>query len=306
MTGELIFVLIVVATTLLIYSVLRIIFNNRLIILQRINEVSQVQEKKTEDDPYSLPFKERIVMPAFKQLERMMNILAPSSLKNKEHQLLRMAGYPKNLTLQKWISIRIIVWLFFGIFFTFFGLKLESLTYVVMYIGVGWTFGYIGPIFYLKKKATVRRQEIEKGLPDVLDILTVSVNAGLGFDAALVKVVEKTKGTLSEEFNKTLHEIKMGKSRKEALKDLGERNGVDDLTQFTSSIIQAEQLGVRMSSVLKVQSEDMRNKRRQKAEEKAMKAPLKMLFPLIIFIVPAIFIIVLGPAIISIMNNFVS
>lgn len=306
MTSELIFVLMVVATTLLIYSILRIIFNDRLIILQRINEVSQLQEKKTEDDPYSLPFKERIVIPAFKQLERMINKLAPSSIKNKEHLLLRMAGYPNNLTLQKWISIRIIVWLFFGIFFTFFGLQQESLTYVIMYTGVGWTFGYIGPIFYLKKKATIRRQEIERGLPDVLDILTVSVNAGLGFDAALIKVVEKTKGTLSEEFNKMLHEIKMGKSRKEALKDLGERNEVDDLTQFTGSIIQAEQLGVRISSVLKVQSEDMRNKRRQKAEEKAMKAPLKMLFPLIIFIVPAIFIIILGPAIISILNNFVS
>lgn len=305
MTGELIIVLIVFATTLLIYSILRIIFYNRLIILERLNEVSH-QEKKTEDDPYSLPFKDRIIIPAFKRIERMVNKWAPSSIKNKEHHLLRAAGYPNNLTIQKWISIRIIVWLFFGIFFTSFGLKQESLTNVVLLTGVGWTFGYIGPRFYLKKKATARRLEIERGLPDVLDILTVSVNAGLGFDAALVKVVEKTKGTLSEEFNKMLHEIKMGKSRKDALKGLSERNEVDDLTQFTSSIIQAEQLGVRISSVLKVQSEDMRTKRKQKAEEKAMKAPLKMLFPLVIFIVPAIFIIVLGPAIINIINNFVA
>lgn len=304
MSSELIVVLIVLATTLLVYSILRIIFNNRLIIMQRINEIGELQEKKTEDDPYALPFKERIIIPAFKRLELMVNKLAPSSIKNKEHMLLRMAGYPNNLTLQKWISIRIIVWLLFGIVFTSFGLKQESLNYAILLAGVGWTFGYIGPVFYLKKKATVRRLEIERGLPDVLDILTVSVNAGLGFDAALVKVVEKTKGTLSEEFNKMLHEIKMGKSRKDALKGLGERNEVDDLTQFTSSIIQAEQLGVRISSVLKVQSEDMRNKRKQKAEEKAMKAPLKMLFPLVIFIVPAIFIIILGPAIINIMANF--
>lgn len=305
MSTKLIVLLIVLATTLLVYSILRIIFNNRLVILHRINDVSRLQEKKTEDDPYSLPFKERIILPAFKKLERIVNKLAPSSIKNKEHQLLRMAGYPNNLTLQKWISIRIIVWLFFGVSFTSFGLKQESLSYTLMFGMVGWIFGYIGPVFYLKKKATVRRLEIERGLPDVLDILTVSVNAGLGFDAALVKVVEKTKGTLSEEFNKMLHEIKMGKSRRDALKGLGERNEVDDLTQFTSSIIQAEQLGVRISSVLKVQSEDMRTKRKQKAEEKAMKAPLKMLFPLVIFIVPAIFIIILGPAIINIINNFV-
>jgi len=305
MTGELIAISIVLATTLLIYSILRIMFNNRLIILQRINEVSELQEKKTEDDPYSLSFKERIIIPAIKKIERMVNKWAPSSIKNKENQLLRAAGYPNNLTLQKWISFRIVVWLIAGILFTSIGLKQETLTNSILLTGVGWTFGYIGPVFYLKKKATIRRTEIERGLPDVLDILTVSVNAGLGFDAALVKVVEKTKGTLSEEFYKTLHEIKMGKSRRDALKGLGERNEVDDLIQFTSSIIQAEQLGVRISSVLKVQSEDMRNKRRQKAEEKAMKAPLKMLFPLVIFIVPAIFIIILGPAIISILNNFV-
>jgi len=160
------------------------------------------------------------------------------------------------------------------------------------------------PSYFLKTRAAQRAEEIQDNLPDVLDLLTVSVEAGLGFDAALVKVVEKIRGVVSQEFGRVLQEIKMGKPRRDALRDLGGRSGTDDMVSFVGSIIQADQLGVSIGNVLRLQSEQMRQKRRQRAEEKALKAPVKMLIPLILFIFPTIFIVVLGPAALEIMNVF--
>ncbi|MDW7675951.1 MAG: type II secretion system F family protein, partial [Bacillota bacterium] len=149
-----------------------------------------------------------------------------------------------------------------------------------------------------------RKQFIQNELPDVLDLLTISVDAGLGFDAALVKVVEKTDGVLKGEFSKLLQEIKKGKARKNAMKDMAERCQVNDLSTFVGALVQADQLGVSISNILRIQAEQMRLKRRQLAQEKAMKAPIKMLFPLIFFIFPTIFIVLLGPALIQLFETF--
>ena len=135
-------------------------------------------------------------------------------------------------------------------------------------------------------------------IPDTLDLLTISVRAGLGFDAALAKVVEKLKGPLSDEFRRALAEVRVGKARREALRDIVPRTEVGPLTNFIGAIIQAEQLGVSISKVLQVQSEQLRIERRQRAEEQAAKAPIKMLFPLVGCIFPSLFIVILGPAII--------
>jgi tight adherence protein C len=140
-------------------------------------------------------------------------------------------------------------------------------------------------------------------VPDTLDLLTISVKAGLGFDAALAKVVEKTKGPLADEFARALNELRVGKQRREALRDIVARTDVRALTNFIGAIIQAEQLGVSISKVLQVQSEQLRIERRQRAEEAAAKAPIKMLFPLVGCIFPSMFIVILGPAIILIAIN---
>ena len=158
--------------------------------------------------------------------------------------------------------------------------------------------------FYLTARIKQRQTAIQKELPDVLDLLTVSVDAGLGFDAALMRVVEKFSGELSKELRKTLQEMQMGKTREEALKDLGERTGVEDLLTFISSMIQADQLGVSISKVIRTQAEQVRLKKRQRIEEKAMQAPIKMLFPLVFFIFPSIFIVLLGPAVLRITKIF--
>ncbi len=286
----------------LTYAILKLIFHHRLSVAKRIEEINE-RPRFTEEDPYSLPFRERIIKPLLKKFEKTALKLTPRSLVEKEKELLALAGYPNHLSVGEWITWRMLFWVGIGGFLTFFATFQASLLNSLLFAAVGWVFGYIAPVFYLKSKRDERRNDIQRGLPDVLDILTVSVEAGLGFDAALSKVVEKTKGTLTDEFNKTMQEMKMGKSRKDALRDLGKRTGVDDMLQFVNSIIQADQLGVRIGNVLRVQSEDIRQKRKQRAEEKAMKAPIKILFPLLLFIFPAIFIIILGPAVINIMNN---
>ena len=175
-----------------------------------------------------------------------------------------------------------------------------TLALAVFGLGVG----YIGPEFWLGRKVKARQTAILRMIPDSLDLLTISVRAGLGFDAALAKVVEKVKGPLSDEFRRALAEVRVGKTRRDALRDIIPRTEVAPLTNFIGAIIQAEQLGVSISKVLQVQSEQLRIERRQRAEEMAAKAPIKMLFPLVGCIFPSLFIVILGPAIILIVQNF--
>ncbi|MFC5711394.1 type II secretion system F family protein [Thalassorhabdus alkalitolerans] len=160
------------------------------------------------------------------------------------------------------------------------------------------------PKQYLKMKAQKRSKLALKELPDTLDLLTISLEAGLGFDAALSKVVAKKKGVLADEFKVCLEEIRLGKTRKEALSGINERLDVEELKAFIYNVIQAEKLGIGMVSVLRVQTDDIREKRKQRAEEAAMKAPIKMMFPLILFIFPTLFIILLGPAMLQLLESF--
>jgi tight adherence protein C len=163
--------------------------------------------------------------------------------------------------------------------------------------------GFMAPDFYLGNRASGRGTQILETLPDALDLLTISVEAGLGFDAALVKVTEKLKGALSEEFKRAAGEQRVGKSRQEALRGITDRVDQKELTNFISAIIQADQLGVSMSKVLRIQSEQMRQERRQRAEEKAAKAPILIMLPTIGCIFPSLFIVILAPAALSALSS---
>jgi tight adherence protein C len=163
---------------------------------------------------------------------------------------------------------------------------------------------FIAPDYYLSMKTRRRREDINIGLPDILDLLTVSVEAGLGFDSAVAKISEKMRGPLIDEMKVFLHEMRMGESRAGALKNLADRLDLPSMVSFTRSIIQADQLGISLARVLRVQAHDLRNKRQMAAEEKAMKAPIKMLFPTVLFIFPAMFIVILGPAMMTLMKQF--
>jgi tight adherence protein C len=164
--------------------------------------------------------------------------------------------------------------------------------------------GYFLPTIWLGLKIRSRQTSILRALPDALDLLTISVEAGLGFDAAMAKVTEKWSDDLSQAFSRVLVEIQMGTVRRVALRSMANRTDVSELTSFVAAIIQADQLGVSLARVLHIQSEQMRIRRRQRAEEMANKAPIKMMVPLVFLIFPALFVVLLGPALPSLMNAF--
>jgi tight adherence protein C len=168
---------------------------------------------------------------------------------------------------------------------------------------VGLLLGFMAPDFYLSSKASGRGNGVLEQLPDALDLLTISVEAGLGFDAAIVKVTEKMKGPLSDEFKRAAGEQRIGKSRQESLRGISERVEVKELQNFISAIIQADQLGVSMSKVLRIQSEQLRQDRRQRAEEKAARAPILIMLPTVGCIFPSLFIVILAPAALSAMSS---
>jgi tight adherence protein C len=164
--------------------------------------------------------------------------------------------------------------------------------------------GFIAPDYFVTLKARARRERIKGDLPDALDLLAVSVEAGLGFDGAIAKITEHMEGPLADEFGLTLGEMRIGESRQDALKRMSERVDAPELSSFTRSIIQADQLGTSLGRILRVQAADSRLRRQAAAEEKAMKAPIKMLFPTVLFIFPAIFLVILGPAFMNIEKVF--
>ncbi|HTG40034.1 MAG TPA: type II secretion system F family protein, partial [Methylomirabilota bacterium] len=218
-----------------------------------------------------------------------------------------LAGNPGNLRVADWLGIKAVAAIIGGILFVFLfgvvGVMALPLVLRALMGVVGLMFGYTIPEFWLGGRVRKRQHLILLQIPDTLDLLTISVRAGLGFDAALAKVVEKLEGPLIDEFRRALAEVRVGKARRDALRDIVPRTEVIPLTNFIGAIIQAEQLGVSISKVLQVQSEQLRIERRQRAEEMAAKAPIKMLFPLVGCIFPSLFIIILGPAIILIALN---
>ena len=183
-------------------------------------------------------------------------------------------------------------------------LRNEGLLRFLLIIVLGGMVGALLVPAYFHMVIQRRQQEIQRTLPDVLDLLTVSVEAGLSFDGALVKLAEKMKGALVDELTRVLQEMRIGIPRKAALTAMAKRCNVEDLSLFVSAIVQADQLGVGIAKVLRIQSVEARDKRRMKIKEQAMKAPIKMLFPLVFFIFPALFVVVLGPAIFSLTKAF--
>ncbi|MCA9984832.1 MAG: type II secretion system F family protein, partial [Anaerolineales bacterium] len=164
-------------------------------------------------------------------------------------------------------------------------------------------FGFMLPQMLLSSKITRRQQAIMKKLPDALDLMTICVDAGLTFDGAMSKVNEKWDDPLANDFGRVIYEMQLGKSRRQALRDMSDRMNVADVTSFIASVLQADQLGVSVGRVLRIQSEQMRLRRRQRAEEKAQQASLKMLFPLIFLIFPSMFVVLLGPAIFRVIRS---
>ena len=245
----------------------------------------------------------RLLFPVLAKFYGIALRFTPVNLRQQTEQLLDLAGHPGHLTVNDFLVIRMLLAVLLpGLVFVLSGAG--SLDKKMLVMAAGFILALILPSFILKRKIKTRQQRITRDLPDNLDLLTVSVEAGLGFDQALLKVVEKTHGPLAEEFKRVLHEIRIGRSRRDAMREMSTRTGVEDLHTFVAAIIQADQLGVSIGNVLRIQSQQLRQKRRLKAEERAQKAPIKMLIPMIFFIFPSLFIILLGPGILQIIDNF--
>lgn len=300
----------IVATVFLEAILIVLVFYNlknkgRQEVEKRVNEVVGSLTPTFREQELKVPFFRRVVKPVLSKFSLLLTRMMPTEKESALNQKIMMAGAnekiaPRELLVIKYLAsagTAFLLWMLGGLFAKSI---IQSVLMGVIGLGLGW----ILPEYFINKKAQARKTELEKGLPDVLDLLTVSVEAGLGFDGAMMKVVEKTKSVLSEEFRTALQEVKMGKPRAEALRDMSNRTGADDLSTFTGSVILADQLGISIGNILRLQSEQIRQKRRQRAEEMALKAPVKILIPLIMFIFPAIFVVLLGPAIIQIAEVF--
>jgi tight adherence protein C len=273
----------------------------------RLTQLGTMQAKNLEELELQQPLFERTIRPLVGRLSGSVARIASTSFTQQTEKRLALAGNPGDLRTADWLGIKAVGALIgAGIFFLLFmivGILGLPIVLRLVMIPIGLMFGYTIPEFWLGGRVRKRQKLILLQIPDALDLLTISVRAGLGFDGALGKVVEKLKGPLTDEFRRALAEIRVGKTRRDALRDIVPRTDVPALSNFIGAVIQAEQLGVSISKVLQVQSEQLRIERRQRAEEMAAKAPIKMLFPLVGCIFPSLFIVILGPAIILIMIN---
>jgi len=272
----------------------------------RLSQLGTTQAQSLEEIELQQPLFERMVRPVAQRLAGVTRRFTSSTKVGRTERRLAMAGNPGNLGTSEFLGLKAVVGLTASVVtFLVLGVLGQNPMLGIVMGAVAAGIGFMAPEFWLGRRIRRRQRLILRAIPDTLDLLTISVRAGLGFDAALGKVTEKMQGPVSDEFRRGLAEIRMGKTRREALRAIVARTEVAALTSFIGAVIQAEQLGVSISKVLEVQSEQLRIERRQRAEEMAAKAPIKMLLPLVGCIFPALFVVILGPAIILIMTNLV-
>jgi tight adherence protein C len=217
---------------------------------------------------------------------------------------LEMAGNPNNWSPSQFVGVRgLAALLLGGLTFVLTMLSTVGPLQRILFVLVMLLLGFMLPNIWLGRRITRRKNEIVKTLPDAIDLLTISVEAGLPFDGAMQRVADKWDNEISRAFGRVLTEIRVGKSRRDALRDMSDRTDVADVTSFVAALVQADQLGISIAKVLRIQSEQMRIKRRQRAEEKAHQAPVKMLLPMTFLIFPSIWIVILGPAIITLKRS---
>ncbi|MFL6061429.1 MAG: type II secretion system F family protein [Marmoricola sp.] len=251
------------------------------------------------------PFADRVLLPLLARAQGLGKRLTPADANERIHEKLELSGNPNGWTADRVSAGKVVC--FFG------ALGLSLLISIVMGLGFVPTLifvvgasvaGYMAPNFYLYQRAYDRSETMQRALPDAIDLLTISVESGLGFDAAVAQVARNTEGPLAEEFARMLQEMQIGRGRTDALRSMAERTNLPDLRAFVSAMVQADSFGIPIAKVLRVQSSEIRVKKRQWAEEMAQKVPVKILVPLIFCILPCLFIAVLGPAGIQIMNSF--
>ena len=267
---------------------------------ERLNEyIARGEDITLEEIELSQPITERILVPIIQKIGEITERFTPQNAIEQTEKNLELAGNPPGIDPTIFWAARFIVAIGVGALLIFV-FSLGSMDWSwgrkLLMTGVFSLIGFFMPQLLLQSRINSRQDIIRKSLPDALDLLTICVQAGLGFDAAMSRVAEKWEDALADEFSRALREIQLGNVRRVALRNMSDRIGIAEMTSFVAAIIQSEQLGVSMAKVLRIQSDQMRVRRRQIAEEKAQQAPVKMLFPMALLIFPSLLIILLGPA----------
>ena len=275
---------------------------------QEVNRsLAAIQGMHEDDRPPSqldTPFTDRVVTPAFEKLTSWGRRFTPDDQSARIRRRLDLAGNPENWDVNRIIAFKMLGLIGGAILGLLIGLLFQSgFSTILGLIVVSSLLGYFGPNIALYQVGYNRTQQMARDLPDALDLLTISVESGMAFDSAVSQVARNTTGPLAEEFFRLLQEMQIGLSRSDAIRAMGERSDIPELRNFASSMVQAERLGIPVANVLRIQAGEMRTKRSQRAEEMAQKVPVKILFPLIFCILPVLFIVILGPAMISIFSS---
>jgi len=270
------------------------------------DRLSQFTERTMTLDELELqqPFSQRVLLPLMRTILGQLGKYGPKQSAERLKVSIQQAGNPANLTPLMFSGMRMALFILLLVIAgsVTFGQGMPA-SKALMYTAVGGVLGYLLPGMWLGQQIKKRKHNILKALPDALDLLTISVEAGLAFDLALTRVADKWDNELSKEFKRALTDTRLGRSRRDALKEMAQRTGVDDVQTFVAAIIQAEQLGVSIGKILRIQSDQMRIRRRQRAEEAAHKAPILMLIPMAFLIFPSLFVVILGPAVPKLMTS---
>jgi tight adherence protein C len=276
-------------------------------LLERLEEFNRMgEEVSLEKIELSQPFTQRVVYPVARAMGQLAVRFTPQNALLSLQKKLELAGNPGNLEPSIFLTLQFFGMVFFGglIFMVFrVGNTNFSSGRILLFTLVFALLGFFFPQLWLSSKISKRQKDIRRSMPDALDLLTICVEAGLGFDAAMAKVCEKWDTELSLAFARVIQEVQLGKVRRVAMKDMADRIGLTELTSFVAAVIQSEQLGVSMAKVLRIQADQMRVRRRQMAEEEAHKAPIKMLLPMGLLIFPSLMIVLLTPAALRLMKS---
>ncbi|SFE45742.1 type II secretion system F family protein [Trichococcus pasteurii] len=273
------------------------------VLKERLDNVKVMADTRDAfDEEMRESFAERVIDPVYERMIQALGNLAPSSIKKQYEQLLSSSGTRGTMKFNNIIAIQLMLGLLLA-FGTHFLMRLTEQPTNGIYVVLAGAAGFLLPYSSLKTKSRKRIEAIEYALPSFLDVLYVSVEAGLAFDMAIYRTTDKMKGPLSEELLFTMNEISKGRGRSEALREMVKRTQVPDLATFVTSIIQAEEMGSNIGNVLRIQADTMRVNKRQRAETMAAKIPTKMLFPIVFFMFPALFVVILGPAVLNIMET---
>lgn len=299
------FILAVTFTSVFLIFLALVGGSERIAVQERLKAMQDPMAIVDSDELMLKPLHDRVIRPFLEKIALLVRRISPAGIGKETQQKLDLAGHPWHLQVNEYLGLRGLTPAVFLIgSLVLFSILKSPAIYRIPCVILALIIGILLPEALLQHIISDRQTKIRKSLPDTIDMLIVSVEAGTGFDGAISKVVAKTRGPLSEEFDRALKEMRFGSSRKDALREMARRTGVQEISTFVAAIYQADQLGVSIAQVLRVQGSEMRKLRSRKARELGAKLPVKMLIPLILFVFPATLVVIAGPAILAISRMF--